>query len=156
MNTAGHPGKMQRMLGATVMAPWWVRVIIAVALMAAVLTVMAAILTPLIARSKRLLRGTVIVVSVGLFVLGSTLCAVGVVLWFMLPGGNAVDLGGIGNWSFRLVSVGLEVSHNSRVLGVSHLIGDGIAVMFPLALNLVATIARRRWQVTPEKSPRPA
>ncbi|HSZ54570.1 MAG TPA: hypothetical protein VK797_02840 [Tepidisphaeraceae bacterium] len=147
------------MLGVTVMAPWWVRVVIgvAVAVMTAVLTVMAAVITSWSRMSRRLLRVTVIVVFVGLLVLASILCAAGMLLYFNLPGGNAVDLGGIGNWSFRLVSGGLEVSHNARILGVFHLIVEGIAVLFPVGLHVVAAILRW-WQArrAAEQSPRPA
>lgn len=58
------------------------------------------------------------IVSVGLVVLGATLATGGVLLWFKLPGGSMVDLGGIGDWSFRLLAGGLEVSHHYRILFV--------------------------------------
>lgn len=81
------------------------------------------------------------VLSVGLVFLGLTLATSGV----LLPSGHMIDLGGIGAWSFRLLSGGLEVSHNYRILFIVNPFAIAVFVIVPPAFYVAYAIERERW-----------
>lgn len=91
-----------------------------------------------------MIRRCLDVVSVGLVILGATLAAGGVLLWFKLPGGSMVDLGGISNWSFRLLSGGLEVSRHDRILFVINLFPVAGCIIIPPAFYVLFANQRLR------------
>lgn len=84
------------------------------------------------------------IISVGLVVLGATLSTGGVLLLFKLPGGSMVDLGAFGDWSFRLLAGGLEVSHHYRILFVISPFPLAGFVIIPAAFYIVFANERLR------------